>query len=136
MTLALSRVHWLPAAGLLLLGSLGFAAAWILIGNRVGSLCSPLALVAALDAALLLHLARVRRARVLLALMVTLGAALLAIAGLVMFRAGQTLALSPWEVLQRLGLEGIALIAEMSVTQVDLGWLLAGAVLAVVLARR
>jgi len=131
------RQAWLLASGLLLLGSLGFAAAWILIGTRYDSLCSPMAMLAALDATLLLHLARIRRgaARAVLAVTATTAMMLIAIGTLISARIGQQLGLSAWESAQRLGLESARLIAWMSLDQADLAWLLAGWVLALVLAR-
>jgi len=138
MLTASSRLNWLPATGLLLLGTFGFAAGWILLGNDRGSLCTPMAVLAALDAALLLYLAKVRaRAlRVALALLVTAGAALLAIGTLISTRIGLQLGLLPWEAFQRLGMGSARLMLEMSLDRVDLAWLLAGLVVAVVLALR
>jgi len=133
-----SRLNWLPATGLLLLGGFGFAAGWILLGNYQNSLCTPMAVLAALDAALLLYLARIRSRvlRVVLALLVTAGAALLAIGTLISTRIGLQLGLMPWEAFQRLGMGSARLMLEMSLDQVDLAWLLAGLVVAVVLALR
>ena len=54
---AVRRARWLAPA-LLALGSLGCAAAWILIALSTGRLCAWMALLAALDAAVLLRLAR------------------------------------------------------------------------------
>jgi len=138
MPTAFSRLNWLPAAGLLLLGTLGFAAAWILLGTRYDSLCTPMAVLAALDAALLLYLVKARRGvlRVLLAVLVTAAAALIAIGALVSTRIGLQLGLSPWEAVQRLGIEPARLVLGMSLDRVDLAWLLAGVVIAVVLALR
>jgi len=137
MTIAPSRRGWLSATGLLLLGCLGFAAGWILLGNHYDSLCSALAVPAALDAALLLHLAGVRRGarRALLALLVTAASVLIAIGGLISARIGRQLGLSPWESVQRLGFEPARLIVELSLDQVDLAWLLAGLVIAAALSR-
>jgi len=137
MTIAPLRRGWLSATGLLLLGCFGFAAGWILLGNHYDSLCSALAVPAALDAALLLHLAGVRRGsrRVVLALLVTAASALIAIGGLISARIGRQLGLSPWESAQRLGFEPARLIVELSLDRVDLAWLLVGLVIAVVLSR-
>jgi len=129
---------WLLASGLLTLGSLGFAAAWILIGTRYQSLCTPLAVLAALDAALLLHLAQIRRgaARALLAVMATATMTLLAIVSLISTRIGQPLGLSTWEAAQRLGPASARVMLEISLDRVDLAWLLAGLVIAVVVSLR
>jgi len=137
MPTASSRLNWLPATGLLLLGGFGFAAGWILLGNYQNSLCTPMTVLAALDAALLLSLAKVRgrTLRVALALLVTAGAALIAIGGLISARIGRQLGLSPWESVQRLGFEPARLIVELSLDRIDLAWLLAGLVIAVVLSR-
>src|SRR3546814_14954221 len=51
---AVRRARWLAPA-LLVLGSLGCAAAWILLALSPGRLCSWLALLAAIDAAVLLR---------------------------------------------------------------------------------
>jgi len=138
MPTAFSRLNWLPAAGLLLLGTLGFAAAWILLGNYQNSLCTPMTVLAALDAVLLLYLAKMRgrTLRVALALLVTAGAALIAIGALISTRIGLQLGLLPWEAFQRLGMGSARLMLEMSLDRVDLAWLLAGLVIAVVLALR
>jgi len=138
MTTVFSHLGWLPTAGLLLLGSLGFAAAWILLGSRYESLCTPMTVLAALDAALLLHLARVRRGtlRVALAVTVTLVASVVAIGTLVSARIGGQLGLSPWESARQLGFASARVIVEMSLDRVDLAWLLAGLVIAVVVALR
>jgi len=138
MPTAFSRLNWLSASGLLLLGGLGFTAAWILLGNYRNSLCTPMAVLAALDAALLLYLARIqqRALRVAVALLLTAGAALLAIGTLISTRIGLQLGLPPWEAFQRLGTGSARLMLEMSLDQVDLAWLLAGLVIALVLALR
>jgi len=128
---------WWPGAGLLLLGSLGFAAAWILLGSRYERLFTPLAVLAALDIALVLHLARVRcgARRAILAALVTAACMFMAIGGLICTRIGLQLGLSPWEAAQRLGVAPAWQIAVLSLDRVDLAWLLAGLVVAVVLSR-
>jgi len=138
MLTASSCLNWLSATGLLLLGLLGFAAGWILLGHYHDSLCMPMAVLAALDAALLLYLLKIRRRilRVVLALAVTAGAALIAIVSLVSARIGLQLGLLPWDAFQRLGMEPAWLVLEMSLDRVDMAWLLAGLGVAVVLALR
>jgi len=138
MTTAFPRRGWLPATGLLLIGGLGCAAAWILLGNWYNHLCMPMTVLAALDAALLLSLAGIGRGalRVVLAVVVTVGTALIAIGGLLSTRIGLQLGLSPWEALQRLGFAPARVVVEMSLDQVDLAWLLAGVVVAVLLSLR
>jgi len=69
-------------------------------------------------------------------LCVTAGAALLAIGALISTRIGLQLGLLPWEAFQRLGIGSARLMLEMSLDRVDLAWLLAGLVVAVVLSLR
>jgi len=135
MTAPLRR--WLLACALLLLGSVGVAAVWLLVGLRLGSLCSPLALLAALDVTLLLHLARVPRGavRVAAASLATAFTVLLAGYGLIAAWIGQQMGMQLWDSAARLGLQPAWLILRLSLDALDWLWFAAAVALAALLAR-
>ncbi|MHC9084771.1 hypothetical protein ACYX7E_06985 [Luteimonas sp. RIT-PG2_3] len=122
---------------LLLFGSLGFAAAWILLGTVRNSYCSWMAVLAAADAALLLRLARVPAGagRAIAAALATLLAAAVAYWGIIATWVGSPLGLLPWESARRLGLEHAALMLELGIDRVDIAWLGAAVVVALVTSR-
>jgi len=124
MTISTPRYAWPLVGILLLLGSVGVAAAWLFVGLRLDSLCSPMALVAALDVVLLLHLSRVRRGagRVALAVLATAFTVLIANAGMIAARIGQQMGMELWESVSRLGLQPAWLILRLSLEPFD--WLL------------
>jgi len=135
MTAPLRR--WLLACALLLLGSVGVAAVWLLVGVRLGSLCSPLALLVALDVTLLLHLARVPRgaARAAAAALTTAFTVLLAGYGLIAAWIGQQMGMELWDSAARLGLQPAWLILRLSLGVLDWLWFAAAVALAALLAR-
>ena len=95
-----SRSPWSAfALGWLLLGSLGVAAAWILVAMALETQGSWMALVAAVDAAVIVRLVRLRpgATRALLGLASTALAVAVANWGLVAAWLGAHMGLLPWE---------------------------------------
>ena len=134
--IAVRRARWLAPA-LLVLGSLGCAAAWILLALASDRQCSWMALLAALDAAFLLRLARMPagRARMLAAV---LGAgATIAVAnwGIAAGQIGRAMGLLPWESALKLGSGYAWTLAGLANTPADLAWMGAGLLLAALAAR-
>jgi len=125
------------ALGWLLLGSLGVAAAWILVAMALDTQGSWMALVAALDAALIVRLVRLRPglARAVLGLLSTALAVAVANWGLVAAWLGAYMGLLPWESMLRLG-NGLAwLMVRQANGPADLAWI-AAALVAAALASR
>jgi len=129
--------HPLLAAGLLLLASLGVAAAWVLVAMALDSQASWMALVAAADAALVVRLARLRpgAVRALCGVLATLLAILAANWGIVAAWLGRNLGLLPWESMLKLGPEFGWLLMRLGNGGADLAWL-AAALLAAAFASR
>lgn len=122
---------------LMLLGIAGCVALWVLVSVYTGRPSSWMAVVAALDAALLLRLARVRPGpwRAAWAALVT-GATIVAstwvvLAGLL----GRMLGLAPWEAATRLGARHAWVLAETTLGPADFAWMAAGIALAALLSR-
>ena len=134
---AVRRARWLAPA-LLALGSLGCAAAWILVSLSTGRLCAWFAVLAGIDAALLLRLARMPAggARMALAVLGTAAAIALAYWGIIASQLARTVGMLPWESALRLGPHHAWTLAGLATTPVDLAWLVAGLVLAAVLSAR
>src|SRR3546814_4880651 len=134
---AVRRARWLAPA-LLVLGSLGCAAAWILLALSTGRLCSWLALLAAIDAALLLRLARMPGGipRAVLAVLGTGTTIVLAYWGIIASQLARSVGVLPWESALKLGPHHAWTLAGLATTPADLGWLGAGLVLAVALSGR
>ena len=120
------------AAALLLLGSLGAAAAWVLVAMALDRQSSWMALVAAADAALIVRLVRLRPGlvRALCGALATLLAILAANWGIVAAWLGRNLGLLPWESMTKLGPEFAWLLMRLSNTAADLAWLAAALLLA------
>ena len=120
------------AAALLLLGSLGAAAAWVLVAMALDRQSSWMALVAAADAALIVRLVRLRPGplRALRGALATLLAILAANWGIVAAWLGRNLGLLPWESMTKLGPEFAWLLMRLSNTAADLAWLAAALLLA------
>ncbi|MEO6263940.1 MAG: hypothetical protein ABIO58_03085 [Luteimonas sp.] len=96
--------RWLAPA-LLAIGSFGFAAAWVLLALARDQQCSWMALLAAVDAVLLLRLARMPAGGLRAALAVLATAATIALAnwGIAATQIGKVMGLLPWESLAKLG---------------------------------
>ncbi len=120
------------AAALLLLGSLGAAAAWVLVAMALDRQSSWMALVAAADAALIVRLAGLRPgpARALCGALATLLAILAANWGIVAAWLGRNLGLLPWESMTKLGPEFGWLLMRLGNGGADLAWLAAALLVA------
>ena len=133
-----SRDPWSAfALAWLLLGSLGVAAAWILVAMALQAQSSWMAVVAAVDAAVIVRLVRLRpgAARALLGLASTALATAVANWGLVAAWLGGYMGLLPWESMLKLG-GGLAwLMVRLSNGPADVAWI-AAALVAATLASR
>lgn len=118
----------LPTAAtiaLLLLGSLGAAAAWVLVAMALDRQSSWMALVAAADAALILRMARMRPGawRALAGVAATLLAIAAANWGIVAAWLGRYMGMMPWESMVKLGDEFGWLLVLLSNSPADLAWM-------------
>jgi hypothetical protein len=127
---------WL-APVLALVGSLGIAAAWILLAASLDRQCSWMAVLAAFDAALLLRFGRIRGgwARAGWGVAATVLTIALANWGIAATELGQALGLLPWESMRRMGAEHAWLLARLANDSIDLAWLGAALVVAAVTSR-
>ncbi|MFL6592712.1 MAG: hypothetical protein ACJ8GK_08420 [Luteimonas sp.] len=127
----------LLATLLLVAGSVGFAAAWVLVAFARDRQCSWMALLAALDAVFLLRLARMPpgHARTLLAMGGTALTIVLANWGIAAAQIGRAMGLLPWESLGKLGPFYAWTLAGLANPPMDLWWLAASLVLAGLAAR-
>ena len=129
-----SRPRPTTALALALAGSIGIAAAWVLVAQSTGRHCSWMAVVAAVDAALLLRMGGFRPgpARALTGMLATALAIALANWGIAATEVGRQLGLTPWTSLAKLGAEHGWLLLRMANDAVDLAWLMAALVVAAV----
>jgi hypothetical protein len=129
-------VPWL-APFLLLIGSTGFAAAWVLLAWTRDQQCSWMAVLAALDAVLLVRLARMPAGwlRATLAGAATAGSILLANWGIAAAQMGKPMGLLPWESMGKLGPSFAWVLVTQANHPADLAWLWLGLVLAVAASR-
>ncbi len=129
--------RWPLATALLLLGSLGIAAAWILVADARGVQSSWMAVVAAVDAAWILRLTRTRPGglRALAGAAATLLAIVVASFGIVAAQLARPMGLLPWESALKLGAQHAWTLSMLANGPVDVAWLVAGLVIAVVLSR-
>ena len=125
------------ALALALAGSIGIAAAWVLVAQATGRHCSWMAVVAAVDAALLLRMggSRPGLGRALAGVSATALAIALANWGIAATEVGRQLGLTPWASLAKLGVEHGWLLLRLANDAVDLAWLAAGLVVAAVSSR-
>lgn len=122
---------------LAIIGSFGVAALWVLAASALGRQSSWFAVLAAVDAALLLRLGRspsgaARAAWAVSATVVTVALANFAIAAT---QIGRMFGLLPLESMLRMGLHHAWTITQLANTPVELAWLAAALVVAVVAAR-
>jgi len=122
---------------MLVLGCLGFAAAWTLMAAWLQRACSWMAVVAALDAALLLRITGVRPGGRRMALAVAATAAMIALAcwGLAAARIGGPLGLQPWESMLKMGTGFGWLLVQLGTTTADLAWFAIALVVAAIASR-
>jgi len=136
---ATSLTHYRSAVaiGLLLLGSAGVAAAWTLFALTLDRLCGWMAVVAAIDAALLLRLARVPAStlRLCLSVLGTLLTIVIANWWIAGAQLGQMVGLPPWDAINRMGgFHGWTLITLANGT-IDIAWYAIGLCVAALAAR-
>ena len=123
--------RWL-APVLLLVGSLGFAAAWVLLAFAQDRQCSWMALLAAIDAAVLLRLSRMESGwlRATLAVASTAATIVLANWGIAAAQMGRVMGLLPWESMTKLGPSFAWTLVNLANPPVDLLWLVLALILA------
>jgi hypothetical protein len=114
----------LTALVLLLIGSSGIAAAWILFSFASGQQSSWIAVIAALDAAFLLRLGRMPGSwiRSLCGVIGTALAIAMANWGIVAAQLGKEMGLLPWESIFRLGPHFTWTLTILVNDRVDLAW--------------
>ncbi|WP_202840730.1 hypothetical protein [Luteimonas saliphila] len=122
---------------MLLLGSLGVAAAWVLVAMALDAQSSWMALVAAADAALIVRLVRLRPglSRAIFGVASTLLAILVANWAIVAAWLGGYMGLLPWESMLKLGSGFALLLARLSNSATDLAWIAAALVVAAIASR-
>jgi len=125
------------AIALLLLGSLGFAALWVLLALYTDRQLGWMALPGAVDAALLLRLGGMRRswARAACATVATAMIVVLANWGIAGAQIGTAMGLVPWESLQKLGLGYAWTLSQLANSGIERAWTAAALVLAAWLGR-
>ena len=131
------RSSW-QAPLLALTGSLGIAAAWVLAALALDRHCGWMAVIAALDAVLLLRFGGMRPglARASWALAATVLAVALANWGVVATRVGRMFGLMPLESMERIGGGFAWTLAQLVNGPVELAWIAAALVVAAVLGAR
>lgn len=127
---------WLAIA-LLLTGSAGFAALWVLMALYTDRQCGWMAVAAAADTALLLRLGGMPRgwSRAGWALAATAAIIVLANWGIAGGQIGSAMGLLPWESLQKLGTGYAWTLAQLANHGADLAWAVAALLLAAWLGR-
>ena len=130
------RARWMAPA-LLVLGVLGCAAAWLLLALANGRQCSWMAVVAGVDAALLLRFSRMPAgpSRMLLAVAGSGATIALSSWGIAATQVGRSVGVLPWISALKLGPDYAWTLLGLANTPVDLALLLAGIVVAAVLGR-
>ena len=130
---AVRRARWLAPA-LLLLATLGCAAAWILVALAAGRQSSWMAVVAAVDAAVLLRIARAPAglSRALAGVAATVATIVLANWGIAAGEVGRSVGMLPWEAAIRLGPDYAWTLAELANGTADRLWLAAAVVVAAI----
>lgn len=130
---AVRRVRWLAPA-LLLLATLGCAAAWILVALASGRQSSWMAVVAAVDAAVLLRMARAPAGprRAMAGAVATLATIALANWGIAAGEIGRSVGMLPWASAARLGPHYAWTLAELANGTIDRLWLAAAVAVAAI----
>lgn len=130
---AVRRARWLAPA-LLLLATLGCAAAWILVALATGRQSSWMAVVAAIDAAVLLRVARAPAgaARAVAGVAATLATIALANWGIAAGEVGRSVGMLPWEAAIRLGPDYAWTLAGLANGTADRLWLAAAVAVAAI----
>lgn len=122
---------------LLLIGSSGIAAAWVLFAFAGDRQASWIAVLAAIDAALLLRLGRMPAGwiRALCAVSGTALTIVLANWGIAAAQVGKAVGLLPWDSLLRLGPQFTWTLSTLANGPVDYAWWCAALVIAAVMSR-
>ncbi len=125
------------ALALLLLGSCGFAAAWVLLAIARDGQHNWMALLAALDAALLLRLARMPAGWRRAAWGVATTAVVIGLAnwGIAAAQMGKVMGLLPWDSALKLGPHHAWTLIQLANDSADLAWLGAAVILAAIASR-
>ena len=118
------RPRPITAVLLLLIGGMGFAAAWVLAAGTLETHAAWLAPLAAVDAVWMLHLGRMPAGpkRAMLAVAGTLATILLANWGIAAMEIGRSMGLLPWESALRLGSSYAWELIRRANNTVELGW--------------
>lgn len=126
-----------PAIALLLLASAGIAAAWALVALVTGRQCSWMALVASVDAAIVLRItgARPGTLRACASMAATAFAIALANWWIAAGQIGRSLGLMPWDSSLRLGPDYAWTLATLANHPADLAWLAAALLFAAIAGR-
>jgi hypothetical protein len=130
---AVRRARWLAPA-LLLLATLGCAAAWILVALAAGRQSSWMAVVAAIDAAVLLRVARAPAGagRAIAGVAATLATIALANWGIAASEVGRSVGMLPWDAAIRLGPDYAWTLAGLANGTADRLWLATALVVAAI----
>ncbi len=122
---------------LLALGVCGFAAAWVMLALYTGRQCSAMAILGAVDVAIILRLDHWRRGprRMTLAVLATLAIIVLANWTIIASHLGGMLGLSPWDSAIRLGIHHAWTLATLANDATDLAWLAVACLLAAISTR-
>lgn len=122
---------------LLLIGSIGFAAVWVLLSLYLDRQLGWMALLGAADAALMLRLGGMRRGWRRAACAVVATALIVALAnwGIAGGQIGIPMGLLPWESLLKLGLGYAWTLAQLANGSIEMAWAAAALLLAAWLGR-
>ena len=124
--------RWLPVF-LLIVGLLVAAAFWIALSLRSGSLCSWVAVVVALDAAVLLRIGGLRpgAGRAGIALLATAATVVLSLWSIVALQIGLPMGLGIWDALTKLGFDYARTLLALAASARDAVWIGAGLLTAI-----
>jgi hypothetical protein len=128
--------HWL-ALVMLLLGGLCFAVVWTMLAVYLGKPCGWMAVLGALDAAVMLRLGGMPRgaARVLVAVLATMAIMVLANWGVAATQIGFAMGLNPWDSALKLGMDYAWTLAGLANHALDRLWMGVALVVAAIAAR-
>lgn len=132
-----ARPAYWPSLVLLLLGSLFFIAIWIMLAVHQGKPCGWMAVLAAIDAAIMLRLGGMRRglARMLLAVFATVAIIALVNWGTAATQIGFAMGLNPWDSALKLGMDYAWTLAGLANQTMDRVWMAVALALAAIAAR-
>lgn len=127
---------WWPLT-LLFAGGLAFAGIWVLLSLYLGHQAGWMAVLAAIDAALLLRIGGMTAGgtRMLLAIVGTLGIIAVANWAIVATQLGMMMGLTPWDSALKLGFHHAWTLASLANSTADLVWMGVGVMVAALLGR-